>query len=385
MSEAQAQSVLRRKAVAGRPTREGAPITAARALTNALAKSAQDLMGLALRVADVAESRMSLAEIPEALIDRSLLAILEGPAEGLGLVMVPPATMSALIEMQTMGRLGQTLPEPRKPTRIDATMAAEFHDVTLGHFAETLGELPDITWAGGFRYASFLDDPRPLGLILEDISYRVFTLNLQLGSGGEREGTLLLALPAQGRGAGPRKAGAKPDPEANAEPAAQDDLAALTREADWAEQFERSVLASTAQLDAVLHRVTLPLSAVMGLQVGMTIPVPYAALEELKIEGLGRRKLSMARLGQAQGMRAIRIQFEDEGAEEANADAAFAAHANAARREQPAMSLDEPLGDLPALGDFPAMGALPPLGDFPSMGDLPPLDDLPALKFGGLS
>ena len=45
-------------------------------------------------------------------------------------------------------------------------------DAALEGLEIALAEEADLIWADGFRYASFLDDPRPLGLLLEDIAYR---------------------------------------------------------------------------------------------------------------------------------------------------------------------------------------------------------------------
>jgi len=297
-------SVIRRKAEAGRASPGPAPMTAARALGLSLAKAAQDGMALALRVVQVDERRLSLAELPEAIEDRALLAVLEGPAEGLGLAVIAPSLLAALIEVQTTGRLAPAPPPVRRATRTDAVMVAGFIDRTLEELEKTLAELPEIIWAGGFRYASYLDDPRPLGLLLEDIGFRVLQLDLELGPGGERKGGLVLALPANGRGAAPR-----PVAEADAHEGAPA-AGSLADTARWKADLERVVLQAPAMLEAVLHRLTLPLSAVLSFAPGTELPVPLAALEELRVEGHGRRLLARGRLGQNRGFRAVRLVTE---------------------------------------------------------------------------
>ncbi|OWY14081.1 hypothetical protein B6V72_08810 [Thioclava sp. F34-6] len=184
-------SVLRRKTEAAKTGAGTAPITAARAVTLALSKAAQDRLDLPLQVTAIEEVMRSLADLPEMLEDLSLLAVIEGPAEALGVLALPPATLATLIEMQTMGRFGKTMPAPRKPTRIDAAIAADFVDAVLAEIEEALISEPAISWAGGFRFASHLDDPRPLGLLLEDVSYRVWTAELSFGATGERSGGFL--------------------------------------------------------------------------------------------------------------------------------------------------------------------------------------------------
>ncbi|MGO4853372.1 FliM/FliN family flagellar motor switch protein [Phaeovulum sp. W22_SRMD_FR3] len=408
MTQERLQTVLRRKAEAGKPAPVAAAVTPPRALGQALAKTAQDLMGLPLRVANIDQSRMSLADLPEALEDRALLAMLEGPGEALGLVVMPQSTYSALIEFQTMGRLSAAVPAPRKPTRTDASLSAEFIDAFLTLFEADLVALEDITWAGGFRYASYLDDPRPLGLLLEDVSYRVMKVEMALGAGGDRMGNLMLVLPAQGRGPGPkalRKAAAAA-PEARGS-GFGNDLPDMGEEPSdevvWSEKMESTILGTTATLDGVLHRVTLPLSAVLGWVPGTVLPVPMAALEGLRIEGSGGRLLGHARLGQNQGFRAMRIcgagedqapvMGEDPYALGSVADAMGRGASPMAAPMDLEMDMAAPM-NFGGLSDEPAeMGGLADLGNFGEMGDLPPMsmdmgsfgeeDELPPLKMGG--
>ena len=70
-------------------------------------------------------------------------------------------------------------------------------------------------------------------------------------------------------------------------------------------------MATPAQLEAVLHRMTIPLGAVTGLKVGDMIPLPMAAVELLRLEGLGGRKLVFGKLGQSHGHRAVRLSVQD--------------------------------------------------------------------------
>lgn len=310
--EQNVKSALRRMAEAGRPAPDGVPMTPARAIGQALSKVARDRMNLDLQVLETTQVHRSLADLPEMLEALALLAIIEGPEEGLGLVALPQATLSAVLAMQTMGRLGATPPAPRKPTRIDAAMAAEFIDAVLVAIEETLAPTEDVIWAGGFRYASHLDDPRPLDLLLDDIGYRVWSCDLQFGAEGHKGG-FLWAVPQNGRGHALRRRLRESAP-ASSGAAATDAAADFGAEALWAGQMEATVLGAAAPLDAVLHRVTLPLAAVLGFCSGMELPLPEDALERIAVEGLGRRKVSLARLGQSRGNRALRL-IEEEALE----------------------------------------------------------------------
>lgn len=302
MVDGKAETVLRRKAEAGRARPDDFAMSPPKALKQALAKAAQDLMDMPLRVPELSEMRVSLAELPESLEDRALLALLDGPGDSMGLVAFSPVVLAGLIEVQTMGRLGASQVLPRKPTRTDAAMVAEFVDHVLSEVEALLAEEADITWAGGYRYASWLEDPRPLGLILEETNYRLFRITTELGAAGTRRGGVMLALPAQGRGPGPRRQGV---PGGDAEASAESVEAELAR--DWAARIERTVMRSEVQVEAVLHRFSLPIREVMGLRPGMVLPVPMDGLERLSIEGVDGCAVAQGRLGQAIGYRAVRL------------------------------------------------------------------------------
>ncbi len=302
---AEGDSVLRRKAAAGRLPEVGA-MTPAKALRLALARAGQAVPGLDLTVEKLDEARRSLAELLDLPPERALLAMIEGPGEGLGLVAISPGMLTALIEMMTTGRAGTGEPAARKATRTDAAMTAGMVDRILAGLETDLASSLDVIWAGGFRYASFLDDPRPLGLLLEDVPYRVFQADLSFAR-GQRRGEVLIALPAEGRGA-PPKAVAKQ--AARAAPA--------VRLADV-------VMTAPATLSAVLHRLTIPLSAVLGLRAGDLVPIPATALERIVLEGVDGRRLAEGKLGQNRGSRAVRLNPQPGQAEAAAAPEARSA------------------------------------------------------------
>ena len=270
----------------------------------ALARAANDMIALPLDVARMSVTRRSLAELLELAPERALIAVLEGPGDGLGIVTLSPPVLSAMIEMQTMGRVGSAVPPVRKPTRTDASMVAVVIDRALEELESGLEYEPDLTWAGGFRYASFLDDPRPLGLLLEEESYRVLEAEVRLANGA-KSGPVMLALPAEGRGRAPR-----PAPETMPAPVA----AALFTKA-----LTDQVMITEAELSAVLHRLTIPLAAVMGLKTGDLVPLPMAALDRIVLQGQDGRQLAAGKLGQNRGMRAIRLIPEPVAAEPAAA------------------------------------------------------------------
>ena len=282
------QSVLRRKLAARKPV-AAAGVTPVKALRLALARAAQEVPGLELVIEGMTEARRSLTEVLDLPPDRALLGMLGGPGESLGLIAIAPGVLAGLIEVMTMGRAGLGEPAARKPTRTDAAMSAGLIDRVLTGVEEELAASQDVVWAGGFRYASFLDDPRPLGLLLEDVTYRVFLVTLSL-AGGARRGEVLLVLPAQGRGVAPALA--------PVEHMAADEVPVTLADV---------VMGASAQLTAVLHRVTIPLAAVLRLQAGDVLPIPAAALERIVLEGADGRRLAEGKLGQNRGNRAVRL------------------------------------------------------------------------------
>jgi len=249
-------------------------------------------MALPLEVTTLRADRRSLTEVLELPPDRALISVLEGPDDGLGLIIVSPPVVSGMIEMLTMGRVAAAAPALRKPTRTDAAMIAPVIDAALAGLEAALAQEADLVWAGGFRYASFLDDPRPLALLLEDVAYRVLTAEVTLAH-GPRSGEVLLVLPAEGRGLSPQNRHLADEDMASG-PAFTAALAA-------------QVQVSGCQLTAVLDRLTLPVATVMGLKPGDVLTLPRAALDRIGFEGLDGRRVAEGKLGQNRGLRAVRL------------------------------------------------------------------------------
>ena len=290
-----ASPAMRRKLAAGAlAAAEGGP-GADRSWRLSLARAARDHAHLSLEVAWLAQESRSLSELLELPPDRALIAVLEGPADGLGILVLSAPVLAGIIEMQTIGRVTQLPPAQRRPTRTDAALVAALIDAALTGLEDELRDEADLVWAGGFRYASFLEDARPLGLLLDDASYRVLRAEVSLALGA-KSGEVLLALPAEGRGH-------RPDPRhSGAEPADTGPAFTLA--------LGDQVLAATARIEAQIARLILPLAEVLSLHPGQLLALPQAALDRISVEGLDGRRLAAARLGQTQGMRAIRLTLE---------------------------------------------------------------------------
>lgn len=291
---AAADGVIRRKLNAARnEAPEGGP-GADRGWRLALARAARDQLKAPLDVQTLTLARVGLAEVLEVAPQRALLAVLEGPGEGLGMLAISPEVLQAMIELLTIGKVGSGTSGPRKPTRTDAAMVAPLIDAALADLEASLAQEVDLVWAGGWRYASFLDDPRPLGLMLEDFGYRLLRAEVDLAQGA-RKGGVMLALPAEGRGRLPQR---------SSSPAPKDE--AQSHRA-FVEALAEEVEAAESRLEAVLTRVSLSLSRVVGLAVGDVLPLSAASLDKVSIEGIDGRKMAEGKLGQNRGMRALRL------------------------------------------------------------------------------
>ena len=289
------QGVIRRK-LAGAP-RDGqaAPVIggAERALPLAMARAARDGFGLALDCPLVRPHRYSLTEVLDLPGDRALIVLLQGPREALGLLVLDADMLSGLIEAQTLGKVMAQAPPPRKPTRTDAAMVADWVDAVMANLEDQLLTEEDLIWTDGFRYSGYLDEARPLALMLEDTDYKVLTVDVDLA--GQRKAGVILALPADGHGRRPQRstAPALPDPQEGLR---------------FTAALGAQVMEAEVVLQAVLTRLSLPLSAVIGMQVGDVLVLPQAALEKVDLAGADGRSRGHGRLGQVKGMRAGRVQ-----------------------------------------------------------------------------
>lgn len=284
--------VIRRKVASQRAVQVDGGPGADRGWRLGLARAARDLMKISLDVRALTVERRSLAELAELVPDRALIAVLDGPGEGLGAIILSQPILAGFIEAQTIGRIRAQDLAPRKPTRTDAAMVVGIIDAALTALEQSLAEEADLIWAGGFRYASFLDDPRPLTLLLEDTPLRLLRADVSLAD-GLRVGEILLALPADGRGHHPVSV--------------QAEDTAIDHGHAFSQTLADRINGAPTRLEAVLARLTMPLEQVMLLAEGMILPLQDAALDRISLEGLDGRRVGEGKLGQNRGMRAVRL------------------------------------------------------------------------------
>ncbi|MGB3408513.1 MAG: FliM/FliN family flagellar motor C-terminal domain-containing protein [Jannaschia sp.] len=376
--------------MAGVPADAPAHVVAAaspveRALATALLRVADKVDGLGLALAS-RTSRTSLAEeafsdLPEQglclMIDPPPLP--DGPvppellAMASGALILDPAFVDALIEVQTIGRVDGPARPARKPTRIDAALTQPFVQQLVVQTAALLPRDHRGPRPGTVRTGTYLAGIGSLPMILTAPGFLNVTLEVSLGD-GLRPARLSLLLPdLQGiDDAGPDVAMSVPDP-------------------DWAAAMKAAADAAPVRLDVVLPPVRMTLRDLVALKVGDLIDLEEDVLDDLQLlsgtSGLGRatRKrmpsgvVIKARLGQLNGARAIRLSSgPNDPPLEDRADRSLMAASGALSAQGPKEQRligGKPGGrtDIDTLHDLDALAALPELEDLPDFGPLPDL------------
>ena len=283
------------------------PASLERSAANATARAADRAAGLVL-VPDGVDARgITLAELPELLPEHALIAVIEAAGERLGVVALCPAMVASLIEIHAMRHVTSRPVEVRRATRADAAIAADFVNLLLDEYSDSVAGLPGQAALRGFRYASYLDDPRPLGLMLDDNGFRTLTIKLRIGPSGERRGSLFIAVPAVKEAAEPA-ASPPAAPEASAlgtVPGAREPGAAM-RESGGA-SLSQAMLAAPVALIGVLCRRPISLREVRALTPGHILTLPRDVLEACSIETPRGQKLAIGKLGEQDGRHALRL------------------------------------------------------------------------------
>ncbi len=299
MSEARAISVLKRKAAprpaSGPVDAAGQPLPrAAKALVDAVKRVGEEALNIGIEASSPVETRATPNEIMERLPESPFLAVLEGPDGGVGVFVLDLPALSCLIETITTGKVSSQSPLQRRPTRVDAGLMEDLIDRLLAEFESPLLDCDEARWASGWRYQFFLSEPRPLAIVLEEATHRIVETELRF-AGGARTGRMQIVVPAVGR-AEPRPAPLPPEGTHDAR-----------RNGDWTLGLTRNVDASHAVVEAVLGKVRLPLSALSALAPGDRIAFSMDALSAVRIAGPGGVPVALARLGRAEGRRAVKI------------------------------------------------------------------------------
>lgn len=278
-------SALQRKMDANRESAPSAGRSAAGALRLGIARAAADLFELAVSVIGIRQNRVDPDKVPDNLPDDKLLILLDGPDGTTGALALDRVLMVALIQQQTMGQVFAKPVDERPFTATDAAMVAPLIDATLERAAR-LAEVPaDIRCLTGFRFGARVEDRRAAMLSLDAEAYRVFDLTLEL-DGGLLQGELCLILP---------------EPEAPSEPDGEDIAGNNAR------TLGQAIGTARADLSAVIARIRIPLAELSEMRPGELLPLVQERLDRVELTTISGEKVAVARLGQAGGLRALRL------------------------------------------------------------------------------
>lgn len=187
-------------------------------------------------------------------------------------------------------------------------ICADFVNRVMADLATEMAALDGFEGFAGYRYATYLDDPRPLALMLEDKTYRSLDFRLRLGGGETRDAAILLALPQpvvpqQSVPKGPALLAA-PDP-------ADLDKArgsrAATPSSTPGETLYEAVQAAPVELLGILCRRRITLGELRSLVPGKMLSLPRVTLNEARIETPDGQLLACGKFGEADGCHAVRL------------------------------------------------------------------------------
>ncbi|MAC81446.1 MAG: hypothetical protein CML66_25680 [Rhodobacteraceae bacterium] len=376
---------VRRKLATGREAAAPADLALLRAFRKALPRVADESLGLALTLIGAHQRRMPQAELSEGLDSGWLLLGLTSPTVARAGVLIDPVLVSALVQHQTLGAVAKDIPSERRLTGTDAALAAPLVD-------DLMKKIRDTTMYGSLRVERRMPDVRALLLPFDAESYLRAELTIDIAV-GLHQGRMIFLLP-DAPPPEPEKADRNP-----AEPALMKDNALVVK----------------AELRAVIARVSLPFDVLNALKVGQKLPLPDARMEKTDLISIDGRRVATARLGQADGFRAVRI--NPVGHKPPPLENSFTAHRpsgggagmpmggdfgsdlggdpgsdfggdlgsfggspdfDAMSPENAAEEISELAGlpDLSGGGDIGDLGDLGELGDLPELGGLPDLPDL---------
>lgn len=376
MSFQETGNVIHKKARTARADHDARAMSPAKALRLSLERACDRLYGLALNVCAVEQRRIGLDDLKQEIGDDTLLLLLEARDMPPGVAVLDHALVQALVEVQTMGRVLSSTAPARAFTDTDAAIGAPLLDAVLAGFEEKLAEDHGPRQTPAYRFGGRVADSRALMLEIEEPVHELFRLTCDIARGA-LTGTLTLIL-TEDAAAPPR-----PEPPPGGQ-GGDFDLSEL-------------VMTAPATLDAVLGRLTLPLSRVMRLAPGMTLTVDATAIGRTELVAAHGHVAAFARLGQMNGFRAVRLTGMSEAAAPAGSEAPGAAPDGppdpprpVAPPGQAAPAAGEGLPNPAGLSEPPDMAALADTSEKPAMpgpatarGEdetaLPDLADLPAL------
>ncbi len=281
MSE-QISSALERKITASQDSEGGDARAVLKALRLSLARAAGDCIGLPLSVIGVRQKTCAQDKLTE-FIENDWLMLMLASGESTAAVCLDQGLVSAIVQQQTICSVLDDEPEPRALTDTDAAMVVPLVENTLKR-ASALVETPaDKAALSGLEFTTRAPDRRALVMGMIDDGYRICELTVEL-AGGARQGRIRILLPEHASEANENTCDAADYP-----------------------RLDQASGAMRAELNAVIGRLSLPLTTLTDLSVGDILPLTDARLDRVAVLSIDGKCAAFGRLGQCRGMRAIRV------------------------------------------------------------------------------
>lgn len=230
-----------------------------------------------------------VSALSDLLIEAAMVIPCAAPDGSEGFLALSSAGLTALVEKTTTGRIASAESEERAASTIDRLLCHAFLERFLEAWRELLSGSAAEAWLEGYRLEDRMVAPDVLSMSAADVPYRVHDVTAMFDS--IRPVRFWVAMP-----------------ETRLRPKSAGDAAQGARAVgDWAKDWRAAVLESPAELEAVLCRLELSLDEVRRWEPGDRVPIPATALSTVT---LGRRNgpsVATARLGQARGVRALRL------------------------------------------------------------------------------
>ncbi len=283
--------VLRRK-MRSDPTRaEEQAVSPAKAARLSFARAAEQTCKLALRVGSIRQSRLDLADVVEKLEEDWALYPLLHDDGSVGVIGLDPSCSIAFVEQQTLGLVASSGAEFRKLTRTDKALAVPFLDQFFRLFDDALDAAPTAYWTRGYRTEDATENRHLMVLLLDASEYRGFEVSCDV-VGVERSVNIRLFLPMKDQ-----RASVPEKPKKKADEGPQKPVPKL----------RSAALAANVEMDAVMCKVTMPLSELGRLKPGQTIALPQNASRQARLQDKSGQTSLPVQLGQLHGMRAVRL------------------------------------------------------------------------------
>lgn len=254
------------------------------------ARALKAAVGMNVRVTAIVSAPVPADDLADVVQPGEMSALMENDNGDIGMVLVNPDLLTALIEIQTIGRVTERPVIPRAATPVDAALVAPSVDRILSSAGRALAESGLHDSLTDYRFAMLTEAGAQPTLNMADLLHRSVTMQLEV-EGGRRQGTLRFVTPDTGASEEHRAAG----------------------RADWRQKMGEAVLSSDVCIDARIGRVRLPIEEILQLGPGDTLPLTREDLHRVRLV-VGRSDLAArARLGQSNGFRAVKIVNDDAG------------------------------------------------------------------------